>query len=197
MERICCIFGAGAYGGTNARCSRPAPMSSRRTRATTACGTSASGPTLPSGDFDSMGAPPDDVPVVRHPAEKGRHRYAAGRPRGVCARFSRFYLFGGTGGRIDHTLANLQTLAFIAERAASASCSGTTDRRSRKNGTLGFPAGLSGTVSVFALGSPARGVTSPGCIIRCTRDADARVAAGREQQRSPARPPPSRSKTAC
>lgn len=27
-----------------------------------------------------------------------------------------------------------------------------------KNGTLGFPAGLSGTVSVFALGSPARGV---------------------------------------
>ena len=113
-------------------------------------------PDLAVGDFDSMGAPPDDVPVVRHPAEKDDTDMLLAVREGFARGFSRCYLFGGTGGRIDHTLANLQTLAFIAERGGVGFLFGDDwTAAAVKNGTLGFPAGLSGTVSVFALGSPA------------------------------------------
>ena len=63
------------------------------------------------------------------------------------------------GGRLDHTLANLQTLAFIAERGGIGYLIGKGFTAAAvRNGTLCFPAGMTGTISVFALGEPARGV---------------------------------------
>lgn len=159
MERICCIFGAGAYGGDECALLPSGAYVIAADAGYNRLRDFGVRPDLAVGDFDSMGAPPDDVPVVRHPAEKDDTDMLLAVREGFARGFSRFCLFGGTGGRIDHTLANLQTLAFIAERGGVGFLFGDDwTAAAVKNGTLGFPAGLSGTVSVFALGSPARGV---------------------------------------
>ena len=66
------------------------------------------------GDFDSLGNVPDADHVITLPAEKDiTDTWAAveqGRQRG----YARFALYGCTGGRIDHTIANLQTAANLA-----------------------------------------------------------------------------------
>jgi thiamine pyrophosphokinase len=72
-------------------------------------------------------------------------------------------LYGGLGGRPDHTYANLQTLAFIAERNAQGFLIGhgfvcTVIR----NAGLLFAAPGAGTVSIFACGGAAKGVSLEG-----------------------------------
>lgn len=70
------------------------------------------------GDFDSLGFIPDDVEVIGLQVEKddtdtiSAVRYALDN----CARV--ITLVGGIGGRLDHTIANLQTLGFIASKGA-------------------------------------------------------------------------------
>lgn len=70
------------------------------------------------GDFDSLGYAPEDVVVKKLKAEKDDTdtmtavRYALGKGA------EEILILGGTGGRLDHTVANLQTLSFIAEHGA-------------------------------------------------------------------------------
>ena len=70
------------------------------------------------GDFDSIGFRPDHPNVVDLPVEKDDTDMMAairlGRERG----FRSFCLYGGTGGRGDHTLANLQSLLYLRRRGA-------------------------------------------------------------------------------
>ena len=70
------------------------------------------------GDFDSIGFRPDHPNVVDLPVEKDDTDMMAairlGRERG----FRSFCLYGGTGGRADHTLANLQSLLYLRRRGA-------------------------------------------------------------------------------
>lgn len=71
------------------------------------------------GDFDSLGYVPNDVEVLKLKVEKDDTdtmtavRYALERG------FKEITLLGGIGGRLDHTIANLQTLTFIAVHGAS------------------------------------------------------------------------------
>ena len=111
------------------------------------------------GDFDSLGYTPQGPQVDRFPVEKDDTDMLLAVREGFLRGFSHFYLFGGMGGRLDHTLANLQTLAFIAERGGIGYLIGKGFTAAAvRNGTLCFPAGMTGTISVFALGEPARGV---------------------------------------
>lgn len=65
------------------------------------------------GDFDSLGYVPDDVKVIKLKSEKddtdtmSAVRYAIDNGAKIIT------LIGGIGGRLDHTIANLQTLGFI------------------------------------------------------------------------------------
>lgn len=71
------------------------------------------------GDFDSLGYVPDDVKVEKLEVEKddtdimSAVRYALNNGAKEIA------LIGGIGGRIDHTIANIQTLSFIAVNNAT------------------------------------------------------------------------------
>lgn len=75
-----------------------------------------------------------------------------------------FFLYGSLDGpRLDHTIANFQTLQFLADRGAAGYLIGNDVMLTViKNGTLSFPEGREGTVSVFCLGPDARGVTIEG-----------------------------------
>ncbi len=85
---------------------------------------------------------------------------------GLSLGYRKFLLFGVFGGRFDHTVGTLQTVAYLAEQGASVyAFEQTQDRRESsyitalKNGTLVFPDTASGYLSLIAWGGEAHGVT--------------------------------------
>ena len=114
------------------------------------------------GDFDSLGYVPQGAQV--YPVEKDDTDSMLAVRKGLEAGFRRFVLYGALDGpRVDHTMANFQTLLFLADHGARGYLVGKHQTVTAvKNGCIRFPAGFSGTVSVFCLGSDARGVTIQG-----------------------------------
>ena len=115
------------------------------------------------GDFDSLGYIPANENVVRHPAEKDDTDTMLAARIGLSRGYRAFLLLGGVGGRLDHTLANIQTLAFLRENGARAALLGEGETITfLQNESLRFRAGLSGIVSVFSFGREAVGVYERG-----------------------------------
>ena len=114
------------------------------------------------GDFDSLGYVPVGANV--YPVEKDDTDAMLAVRLGLKQGCREFLLYGSLDGpRLDHTVANFQTLQYLADRDAQGYLVGTdTLVTVIKNGTLRFPAGCAGTVSVFCHGSDARGVTLTG-----------------------------------
>lgn len=73
-------------------------------------------PDLVIGDFDSLGAAPDEKQVVTLPKVKDVTDTWAAIELGEERGYREFRLYGCTGGRIEHTLANLQTVADVTAR---------------------------------------------------------------------------------
>lgn len=119
-------------------------------------------PDLVIGDFDSLGEMPDNPNVLRLPVEKDDTDMMYAVKLGLEKGYRRFYIYGGTGGeRPDHTMANLQTLVYIADHGARAWLFGKdyvwTVIRNESIKLSG-----KGTVSVFCLDGTANGVTLQG-----------------------------------
>ena len=76
-------------------------------------------PDLLLGDFDSMDQPEDFANIHRSPVEKDDTDTMLAVKTALEQGCDTVYIYGGTGGkRLDHTLANLQTLLFIRRRGA-------------------------------------------------------------------------------
>ena len=114
------------------------------------------------GDFDSLGYVPEGATV--YPVEKDDTDAMLAARRGLELGLREFVFYGALEGpRLDHTVANFQTLQFLADRGARGFLVGRdTLVTVVKNGSLTFPAGAEGTLSVFCLGPDARGVTERG-----------------------------------
>ncbi len=120
-------------------------------------------PDLVVGDFDSLGYVPEARELLRHPVEKDDTDMMLAAREGLRRGFRDFILYGGLGGRLDHTLANVQTLAFLAAHGARGLLYGEgTAAALLENGALRFPASTRGTLSVFCFGDTAEGVTEMG-----------------------------------
>ncbi len=114
------------------------------------------------GDFDSLGYVPDDASVF--PVEKDDTDAMLAIRRGLQLGFREFLLYGSLDGpRLDHTVANFQALQYLCEHNAWGYLTGSTQIATVvQNGSLHFPAGCSGILSVFCLGPAATGVTLEG-----------------------------------
>ena len=114
------------------------------------------------GDFDSLGFEPEGANVF--PVEKDDTDAMLAVRRGLELGYRDFVLYGSLDGpRLDHTVANFQTLQFLADRGANGYLAGLTAMVTVvKDGAIRFPAGKQGTVSVFCLGADAEGVTLEG-----------------------------------
>lgn len=66
------------------------------------------------GDFDSLGAAPSGEQVIALPTVKDVTDTYAAIDYALERGYETFYLYGCTGGRIDHTIANIQTAADLA-----------------------------------------------------------------------------------
>lgn len=120
-------------------------------------------PDLLIGDFDSIKAIPDNVNKITLPVEKDVTDTVAAFNEGVERGFNSFILFGGTGGRFEHTFANISLMA-------NTSKSGITFEiidnkhifRSITNSSIKIKHKENQQVSVFAFGDRAFGVTLKG-----------------------------------
>ena len=121
-------------------------------------------PDLVVGDFDSLGVVPEGEHVVKHPVMKDDSDTMLAVKLGFERGYDLFYMYGMLGGRLDHTIANMQTLMYIASRGGRGFIIGDYAACVIKNGALNFKASAEGTISVFCMGAPARGVTLKGLL---------------------------------
>lgn len=114
------------------------------------------------GDFDSLGYIPQDARVF--PVEKDDTDAMLAARRGLALGFREFLYYGSLDGkRLDHTVANYQTLRYLADHGARGYLVGQDFLVTVvKEGTISFPEGTEGLISVFCLGADARGVSLRG-----------------------------------
>lgn len=120
------------------------------------------------GDFDSLGYVPQNSRVF--PVEKDDTDSMLAVRRGLELGFTRFVLYGGMDGkRLDHTVANYQTLQFLADRGAVGYLVGLDYIASVvKDGAVEFSGCPRGDFAMFCMGRDARGVTARGLYYECT-----------------------------
>ena len=114
------------------------------------------------GDFDSLGYVPTGAEVF--PVEKDDTDAMLAARKGLELGFRDFLFYGSMDGpRLDHTIANFQTLQFLADNGATGYLVGrdyivTVIHEE----TISFQAGAEGILSLFCLGPDAEGVTIRG-----------------------------------
>lgn len=116
------------------------------------------------GDFDSLGSVPEGVEVEQHPVMKDDTDMMLAIKLGFERGFTRFFIYGALGGRLDHTLANIQALMYIANRGGQGWIIGDACLTAIHNGETRFRASAQGVISVFCLSTPAKGVTLEGLL---------------------------------
>ncbi len=120
-------------------------------------------PHLLIGDFDSINAIPTNVDRITLPVEKDVTDCVAAYNEGVKLGYRSFVLLGGTGGRFEHTFANISLMAdasrnnndftIIDNKHIYRSITNSSIRISKKDNQQ---------VSVFAFGDKAYGITEKG-----------------------------------
>ena len=114
----CYIFGAGSYYGLRSK-----PDVSDYVIAADGgwrwCRSAGLTPDLLLGDFDSLGEVPAFDHILRVPVEKDDTDMMLAVKKALAMGARDVLLLGGLGGRLDHTYANIQTLAYLLEHRAS------------------------------------------------------------------------------
>ena len=114
------------------------------------------------GDFDSLGYIPEGAQVF--PVEKDDTDAMLAARKGLELGYREFLFYGSLDGpRLDHTIANFQTLQFLADRGATGYLVGNDYIVTViRNGSIRFSREATGIFSLFCLGTDAKGVTERG-----------------------------------
>ena len=120
-------------------------------------------PELLVGDMDSLGFVPEGIETVRMAPEKDDTDMAIAINEGLKRGCDCFYIFGGLGGRLDHTVGNIQQIVRLSRMGIQASLISWRHSISAiHNGEIIFPPEYDGYLSVFAYGGTASGVYEKG-----------------------------------
>ena len=120
-------------------------------------------PDLLIGDFDSIKAIPDNMRIITLPVEKDVTDTVAAFCEGVKQGFNSFVLFGGTGGRFEHTFANISLIANASKQKISFSMIDEKHIfRAITNSSIQIERKDNQQISVFAYGNKAQGVSETG-----------------------------------
>ncbi|MCL2494675.1 MAG: thiamine diphosphokinase [Oscillospiraceae bacterium] len=114
------------------------------------------------GDFDSLEAIPAGVPREAYPRAKDDTDLSLALDRAIALEYRHVIITGAWGGRPDHAVGNIQLLVKAARRGVFAQmlCGGFIATAVIDNTALRLRG--HGTVSVFACGGQAAGVTIRG-----------------------------------
>lgn len=137
------------------------------------CGVLGVEPDLILGDFDSVS--PEEakalerleqqIPerIIRLPREKDDTDTLAALKEGLHRGYRNFRIYGGTGGRFDHTFANIQCLLFLKKQGAVGYLmDGNGMILVLEDESVEFQKGLEGYLSLFSLSQESLGVTIKG-----------------------------------
>ena len=162
-NRICYVVGAMSLSLSLRPCPAPGDYVIAADRGYDSLMAYGVNPDLVVGDFDSLGEVPNHPNVIQLPAEKDDTDMVFALRQGLDLGYRRFVMLGGVGGRLEHTLGNLQLLDWLASQGAQGFLAGEkTVATAVRNGTLTFPAAMSGYLSVLCNSGTARGVTLRG-----------------------------------
>lgn len=116
-------------------------------------------PTFIVGDFDSLGYIPEGDNVTVLPTVKDETDMAKAVEMGISQVADTFVIYGGMGGRPDHTLANIQLLTLVAKQGKRAYLLGEgTVITAVCNGQICFDEKNKGYISVFSHSDKSEGV---------------------------------------
>lgn len=108
-------------------------------------------PDIVIGDFDSLDSAPDAERVIKLMPEKDITDTYAAISEGIKAGYNCFHIYGALGGRIEHTLANIQLVAALSEKNIEARIiDGSSVITAVSSGTLKFSSAYKGYISVFS-----------------------------------------------
>ncbi len=125
-------------------------------------------PDLIVGDFDTLGYEPKHENVVRLQTEKDWTDTFVAMEKGVELGYKTFVFFGCLGGKLEHTIANLQHLVWLSQRGMTGWMSDgrcwltAVSGNGAKSGRLVFSNRGWGMISVFCHSDRAEGVTLQG-----------------------------------
>ena len=85
-------------------------------------------PELIIGDFDSLVGEISDIPVLEYDCDKDDTDTLLAVKYGMERGYRSFLIYGALGGRLDHTLASLQTLAYIHKNGGECELIGAEER---------------------------------------------------------------------
>ena len=115
------------------------------------------------GDFDSLGYLPQGDNVTSFPPEKDDPDMLLAVKYGMERGCDTFYIYGSLGGRLAHTVSNVQALRYLSEQGRHGFLvDGQTVVTLIRNECVRFDAGCRGYLSVFPHGGAAEGVTISG-----------------------------------
>lgn len=119
-------------------------------------------PDLIIGDFDSLGRIPDGEEVIILNPVKDITDMNAAVDEGIKRGYTEFHLYGACGGRIDHTIANIQLVARLAQNKLKAFIHDDMTITAVWNGALKFESKCKGYISVFSHSDKSEGVKIKG-----------------------------------
>ena len=152
----CYLIGAGDFEGAELLCPQAGDMVIAADGGFSVLRKMNITPNMVLGDFDSLSASEPDPhtgswQVLTFPAEKNYTDMMLAAEQGYAKGYRRFLIFGGTGGRMDHTLANIQMVVNLTRRGCRASLIGKDYTVTAVyNGRIRFPADCAGYFSVYS-----------------------------------------------
>lgn len=163
MENLCVIFGAGETYSPRKKFA-DGDLIIAADGGYTAAALSGLEPSVIIGDFDSAAMPENAAAhIVKLNRDKDETDMLAAVKLGIRRGYKSFVLYGGVGGRLDHTFANISVLCYLNAFGArgylidrDSVCTVITDDE------FVLPPSARGTVSCFAYGGEAFGVDIKG-----------------------------------
>ena len=115
------------------------------------------------GDMDSINELPEHIEIIRHPIEKDETDMHLAYLEGYRRGYRDFAIYGGVGGRADHTFANYCLLSYIRGNSCHATLYDKACKayviKNEVTRVVGKP---QKAISIFAFGGEARGVNLKG-----------------------------------
>lgn len=115
------------------------------------------------GDYDSSEKPESEIETIVFPVEKDDTDTLIALKEGIKRGCKSFLIIGGTGGRMDHTFANIQTLMYAEKHGASAALADENNFAFiLRNDTAYIEKNDGEKVSIFSFDTSVSGVTLEG-----------------------------------
>ncbi len=116
-------------------------------------------PDLIIGDFDSSPLPETDIPILKFPSHKDDTDTMLAAKEALKRGFKNIAICCAFGARLDHTIANIQTAAFLVSGGAEVRMSGKdTQAYVFTHGGISLPEMSSCSLSLFSVSDKCEGV---------------------------------------